>query len=323
VHEFGDREGKVIPLDFTFRDDLAVAYWLQSTFWKKNVHANERSPSLPFITGDAFRAMAKHKWDTCGGTSYIPQNGDIVYVKSDCFPWFMRNIASIVTTTVTYSIITHNSDISVPKGIDIDGDVRIRALFAQNCEWSSPAKPRKLHCIPIGIENRYNHIGRDPSVYWKALTLPVASRRLLLTEMYQQTYGDRKELMRISPSWKWATILRPVRISHWWQWATIRPGLSHALWLQHVRTHRFVTCPHGNGIDTHRLWEVLMMGSTCIIRSSTLDSMLEGLDVMIVDQWSDVTHASLSKFSSGNSRSPKVFMDWWQRYIYRIHHMSN
>jgi hypothetical protein len=50
----------------------------------------------------------------------------------------------------------------------------------------------------------------------------------------------------------------------------------------------FVLCPHGGGLDTHRLWEALILGCIPIIKSSGLDPLFEDLNVCIVKSWSDV-----------------------------------
>ena len=37
--------------------------------------------------------------------------------------------------------------------------------------------------------------------------------------------------------------------------------------LKDIRNHEFVLCPRGNGVDTHRLWETLYMGSIPIVKN--------------------------------------------------------
>jgi hypothetical protein len=48
----------------------------------------------------------------------------------------------------------------------------------------------------------------------------------------------------------------------------------------------FVICPEGNGIDTHRIWEALYMGSIPIIQSnSNIEPLLSELPVLVIDDW--------------------------------------
>lgn len=58
-------------------------------------------------------------------------------------------------------------------------------------------------------------------------------------------------------------------------------------WQKHAN-YSFVICPFGNGIDTHRLWETLILGSIPIIRNSTLNKLLIDLPVVIINKWEDL-----------------------------------
>lgn len=50
----------------------------------------------------------------------------------------------------------------------------------------------------------------------------------------------------------------------------------------------FVLSAHGNGLDCHRTWEVLLLGAIPIVRRSTLDPLYRDLPVAIVDDWAEV-----------------------------------
>ena len=53
--------------------------------------------------------------------------------------------------------------------------------------------------------------------------------------------------------------------------------------------YAFVLSPFGNGMDCHRTWEALLCGCIPIVRSSVFDELFEGLPVLIVDKWEDVS----------------------------------
>jgi hypothetical protein len=57
--------------------------------------------------------------------------------------------------------------------------------------------------------------------------------------------------------------------------------------------YKFWISPRGNGLDCHRTWEALYMGSIPVVRSSFMDSLYEGLPVLIVNEWTEVTKATL------------------------------
>lgn len=60
-------------------------------------------------------------------------------------------------------------------------------------------------------------------------------------------------------------------------------------YLQNLRKYAFTACPVGNGIDTHRLWEVLYMGGVPIIKKNDiLESLLEDLPFVLVEEWEQI-----------------------------------
>jgi hypothetical protein len=50
---------------------------------------------------------------------------------------------------------------------------------------------------------------------------------------------------------------------------------------------KFVLCPEGTGIDTHRVYEALFCGATPVVLHNSLSHLYEKLPVCIVNSWSD------------------------------------
>ena len=65
--------------------------------------------------------------------------------------------------------------------------------------------------------------------------------------------------------------------------------------LRDIRNHRFVLCPRGNGVDTHRLWETLYMGSIPIVKRDIALKEFEDLPICFIDSWEEVTQEFLEK----------------------------
>lgn len=64
-------------------------------------------------------------------------------------------------------------------------------------------------------------------------------------------------------------------------------GLSVPEYFTDLGRSKFVVCPEGTGIDTHRVYESLFCGATPVVLHSPLDRLYERLPVCIVDQWTD------------------------------------
>jgi hypothetical protein len=50
---------------------------------------------------------------------------------------------------------------------------------------------------------------------------------------------------------------------------------------------KYVLCPEGTGIDTHRVYEALFCGATPVVLRNSLSHMYEKLPICIVDSWID------------------------------------
>ncbi len=65
--------------------------------------------------------------------------------------------------------------------------------------------------------------------------------------------------------------------------------------LREIKSHDFVLCPRGNGLDTHRLWETLYMGSIPILKRNIGYVEFEDLPICFIDNWEEVTPEFLKK----------------------------
>jgi hypothetical protein len=91
--------------------------------------------------------------------------------------------------------------------------------------------------------------------------------------------------------------------------------------------HVFVASPRGNGLDTIRTWEALMMGCIVIVRrlsdtpatTTVMEELYVDLPVVIIDQWSDITRdflvQILSEYSNRTFRYDKLAMKYWIEQI--------
>ena len=294
-----------------------------------------RAPTWPLISGDGFRALCKHRCEhmkRCDFATEDVQPGDCVYVA-------MWDFAAGGTTaylhayektnvTVDHVLVTHNGDFSAPDGTGwraleprphewnetfshLLKKPSLLHWFASNCHWNTPVKPEKLSCIPMGVENRYNRIGRT-----------------LTNETYENRAGARRlsllvdfERHRMKP--ERAVALNALEGQ---SFAHVEHYSKHSDWRHAVRQHAFVACPHGHGLDTHRVWETLMLGSWPVVVTSTLDELYKDLPVLVVQHWSQVTetqlkHAAL-QFKATEMQRDKLFFPYWQRQVQQAQRTS-
>jgi hypothetical protein len=85
--------------------------------------------------------------------------------------------------------------------------------------------------------------------------------------------------------------------------------------LREIKAHTFVLCPRGNGIDTHRLWETLYMGSIPILRKDIAYMDFIDLPICFIDNWEDITldflHTEKERICNQTWNIDKLKIGYW------------
>ena len=105
-------------------------------------------------------------------------------------------------------------------------------------------------------------------------------------------------------------------------WITIQPPSergSNGAFLDALARHRFVLCPPGNGVDTHRMWEALLAGAVpVVLRSQAMEPFSE-LPVLFVDDYREVTkgllEAAFQKYPAPPAVPPLMTSEFWRERI--------
>jgi len=81
----------------------------------------------------------------------------------------------------------------------------------------------------------------------------------------------------------------------------------------------FVLCPEGNGPDTHRLWEALVLGCVPVVKRNFLSEFLADLPVLVADDWRQIStrylRDSLESLQGRKFNYAKTFLEYWRREI--------
>lgn len=320
---------------------------------RTQVRGTDRRSSSPFISGDGFRDICQHICDESNRCRFSPENvkdGECIFVKTDFFEFFVRDVTSRIKGK--YVIITHNGDLSAPDGQDdaprigmpkyVVSDIlerefnagRLIAHHAQNLWWTNNThrpRPPFLHCLPIGIEDRQYPMGKHVHRYIPALMRNVVNRPnrnmsieeaskkpLILIAFYPKSrIPDRQKVLHLIGAIPPKGQPKPVNPFY------NETDLSHDEWLDAIVHHRFVLAPFGHGLDTHRLYEIFLMGGIPVTRRSTItscyddsDNVVNGLTrgkslpIVILDSWKDLTKERLEMEWQRIVQIPKTSWDW-------------
>lgn len=319
-----------------------------------------RWPSGPVITGDGFRALADfvcependcadvdlEKWVIRHGFGKTP----IIYVKVDFVHVFVDKVLvpSLQKLQLRYVLLTHNGDLAVPQPeyewlLD---DPLLVAWFGQN--------PRILHDklvpIPIGFRNRYvsflstffsfhnycmtihNNVPRTALLCYTRyiaqshVELLIAARRDALhtvpvKPLLSVFSADTRPDVRVP-----LQALVSERLGE--EFATTSSSGDENDWYQDIMHHYLVLSPRGNGLDAHRTWEALYLGRVPIVVASEMDAVFDGLPVIILPSWDEISQERLQKEYHGVTKN--VASDrydhnrlWLPYYAHRIYEKAN
>ena len=84
--------------------------------------------------------------------------------------------------------------------------------------------------------------------------------------------------------------------------------------------YAFVLSPYGQGMDCHRTWEALILGSIPILKSKEFVNMFKDLPILFVDDWSDINQQllddTIEKFKNMTFNYDKLTLEYWKQIVF-------
>ena len=223
-----------------------------------------------------------------------------------------------------FTLVTGDSDRSVSfSSIDqraltrLLESERITNWFAQNLCIRHP----KVMPLPVAMD--YHTLARRLNHPWGAIASPTEQEQLLLRMRnkrrrlsekrtlcyanwhFQLGRGDRSEcLSKLDPR---TVFFEPQPLQRKDSWAN-------------NANFAFSVSPSGNGLDCHRTWEAMLLGSVPIVKTSPLDGLYQGLPVCIVTDWREVSpdylRQKLDEIQGATYDFRPLYLSYW---VPRIH----
>jgi hypothetical protein len=200
-------------------------------------------------------------------------------------------------------VVSHNSDVNIDDKFIVPENVM--KWYTQNVNVVNP----KIHSIPIGLENLrwWQHIGKV-GLMRKVLYQPLRyANAAYMNHNVLNNVAERQLLYDLFEDQPWVTIVHG------------KNGEDFSDYITNVYNHPFVFCPNGNGIDTHRLWETLYMGSIPIVKKNINNSFYSSLPILFVDAWEDITEDLLATayidIGLGSYDNEMLAFSYWRNLI--------
>lgn len=289
-----------------------------------------------FIIRWGFQAMCDHVydkrkaylWPTSDNPEGVTVNpkevkrGDIVFVRN--IDKFMQEIHPHIENP--YVIVTHG------ELYETNRDYQRKYLEEKNViAWFSihPLKDghEKYFPLPLGIHQL-------PSRYPERKTINALLRRLrthsiknslVYVNHNANNHKDRKIIDELFAD-------KPFCLYR-------KNGVSFEKYLADMAHCKFVLSPRGKGPDSYRTWEALLVGAIPVVRRgvyetpeifdkappcehSQLDDLYQGLPVVIVDSWQEVTEEFLNKkyeeIVSQKYDIRPLYLEYWEEKIRNV-----
>ena len=240
---------------------------------------------MDWITGDKFKSLGvnfapekKQPGDYDGLVNSFSVINEINYVYSHTI-YVSELIETIKDIDAVFVLITHNGDVNV--NINVPDNVLI--WWTQNVASEDP----RMQSIPIGLENDrwFKEVKKKEKMLAK------------MQEPHNELTGNLV-YMNFNVGTNTAKRLQPYRTFKDKSWVTVNMGCNGQRfdeYLDGIYNHKFVICPEGNGMDTHRTWECLYMGSIPIEKINTNNKFYADLPICFVEDWEQVTENFLEK----------------------------
>ena len=209
---------------------------------------------MDWITGEKFKSLGvnfapskKQPGDYDGLVnrfSYLKNEVNYIYTHTI----YVHELIDVIKNIdAMFVLITHNGDVNV--NVPVPGNVL--TWWSQNVNSEDP----RMQSLPIGLENDRWFIGVD-------------KKNKMIAKM-QELHKSRWDLtgnlvyMNFNVNTNTEKRMEPYRLFKGKTWVTVtmrENGQGFDEYIDNVYNHKFVLCPEGNGMDTHRTWEMSLHG---------------------------------------------------------------
>lgn len=239
------------------------------------------------------------------------KEGNIVWVRTGHLPEFIKDV--LPNVKCRFILVTGDGDESVPyffkdqheEVIRLLEDDRIIHWYTQN--YDIDVQSEKLSPIPIGIDFHSLHFQKT---FGEKKPISSAKQEKILANMIANLSPTKDRKCKVFAEFHLHDTARKGFNNHALRFGEDRKSIKKALennpsitflkkpisrtklWKEKGK-YAFSISPMGNGLDCHRTWEDLALGCIVIVKSSPIDSLFDGLPVVIVRDWKEITQENL------------------------------
>ena len=269
---------------------------------------------MNWIQGEKFQALAEMTFapsvasadDYCGLKNTFNakrlKDVNLIYTHTGYVKSLFNTIKDL---NCKFVVLTHNSDVNVTSEYIVPPNVR--RWFTTNVCVSDD----RISSIPIGLENDrwYKDINKKKRMLMKLQTDRGVRNLVYMNHKISTNISERTKPYEVFLNKDFCTTRMGTN------------GQDFDDYLDNLYNHPFIVCPQGNGMDTHRFWEALYMGTIPIVKRDLNNRFYEELPVCFVDEWEQCTkeflmeqHYLITAYLNAKQQTMLTF-DYWKNKI--------
>ena len=206
------------------------------------------------------------------------KDGDIIYTHTFYADQLFEKLEKLAP--MQFKVVTHNCD--TPADFPPPDNVM---WYTTNVaiRYNGPTLGfgSNMKSIPLGIENDI-WLKDKKELMKRKIQNPPKFKNLVYCNHNIKTNTKQRQ--------------KPYDVLSGERWATVQFGANGTgfdTYLDNIYNHPFVVCPEGNGIDTHRFWECLYVGTIPIVIKNINNSFYTDLPVLFLDNWEQMNEKYL------------------------------
>jgi len=226
------------------------------------------------------------------------KENDIIFCNSFTIDSLFDELNKI-DTLKNLKLITHQSDMLISH-----------KLFKKKpqciSEWHSinvDNNISEISPLPMGLSNDYFGKTLDKSHYTneKRINFEDKENKLYVNFEVNTNFSERYKLIKLFQKKPWAVVEDE--------------KLTLNEYVTKLNKYRFILCPWGNGIDTHRLWETFYAGSVPITRRHDTYIPTKTLPIILIDNYKNISFDELCNFTLKKHNEDALTINYWIKKI--------
>ena len=240
--------------------------------------------------------------------TYILKNfklndGDVIFCNSDYLEVLFKSLKNKKIKNL--KLISHQSDRSIGKKIFQKMPSSIVKWYSVNVNFSDP----NLIPIPLGLANKIYEKNLDPEKYSDELNHEDKIEKIYLNFNPNTNYYVRQNIIQKYENNK--------------DFHLNIKNLRNDEYMYDLSKYKYVLCPPGNGIDTHRFWEALIAGSTPVAINSLNYNSFDNLDAVFLNNFENISIEKLNNSKKANPTDLNKFFAMLTNDIFEKRIFSN